>query len=1097
MPRTIASRRQQSSAGHFVGRFAEQRMFRDTLRSLAAQRDRRDEPATDDEPGYAQIFLVAAEGGMGKTTLLRRFEEIIRENAERAGARALYLDCEKHAPLADPDKLMRVLHDALCAAGFERELQPYRDAALRRDEVRRKAADAEEQYKSLANLGGRAVQLASGGLVDDELAAEGIHAGARAITELRAFIARKLDRDEWKLYDDPYALTETFMVALNQIATPRRPLALLLDTYELAGACDSWLRKRALQLSNEWLIWVIAGRAGQPFIRHYEDDFDASALGRILLDSFARPDILAYVQRCGIAAPTDELIDRLQALSRGIPLALEGWFNLHQHNVTLPPPDPVAPTTRREIVQRMTDRFLRYCNEDDQHLNAAARRTRAATRSSIYTLMLLRRTDLAALAAAWDCDSAQAEARLNDLADQFSFVFAQEIEREPHALVKEFLRAHLRDQRLLPVAIQQASARLAAHFAGRMRERETQLAPNTAASAAVALSDAERVALANERAAHQQTLQQLQVQIAGHTTMAAPVALLNQRDDAERAISVIDARLASPASAEAAAPGPRKPLWDDDAWRAALLDRVNALCWHDPSGEQVIKLLIPLFVEALAFNPGTAALLLTAAEEFAELWPQERRRLFDILAAGRVEGSNWKPTKETMLAIVDALQPAAERWPLTQLQRAILHIQYSFSLLKPHDKTTAEERAAALAAADEAARLLPDGGGELAETLAKLYRDVGSAYLWLKGDQPAASPAAARALAAATRLAPANQYAWYELGVAYAQLKQYAEAIRAFQQASALDSSYAAPHNGLGNVYYELKQYAEAIRAYQQAIALDPADALPHNGLGNVYRDRKQYAEAIRAYQQASALGPTLAAPHNGLGNVYYDRKQYAEAIRAYQQAIALDPTYASPHHGLGNAYYNRKQYAEAIRAYQQAIALDPTYAYPHHGMGNAYYDRKQYAEAIRAYQQAIARDPTFAAPHSSLGIVYSLLNRMIEARDEYQKALELDPHDYISMVALARIERQAGNQEQAATWIEQARARLPADEPYDRACLESIAGDADAAIAALRIALEHGSSVEWARDDPDFVFIRDDPRYRALVGLGNDREIGDKGTRR
>ena len=28
---------------------------------------------------------------------------------------------------------------------------------------------------------------------------------------------------------------------------------------------------------------------------------------------------------------------------------------------------------------------------------------------------------------------------------------------------------------------------------------------------------------------------------------------------------------------------------------------------------------------------------------------------------------------------------------------------------------------------------------------------------------------------------------------------------------------------------------------------------------------------------------------------------------------------------------------------------------------------------------------------------------------------------------------------------------------------------------------------IDWAREDPDFVFIRDDPRDRALVGLAGD----------
>lgn len=72
--RTIASRRQRGGTGRFVGRAREQELLRGTLRQLAALRDHRDEDLADDDLTYAQVFLVAAEGGMGKTTLLRRFQ---------------------------------------------------------------------------------------------------------------------------------------------------------------------------------------------------------------------------------------------------------------------------------------------------------------------------------------------------------------------------------------------------------------------------------------------------------------------------------------------------------------------------------------------------------------------------------------------------------------------------------------------------------------------------------------------------------------------------------------------------------------------------------------------------------------------------------------------------------------------------------------------------------------------------------------------------------------------------------------------------------------------------------------------------------------
>jgi hypothetical protein len=55
----------------------------------------------------------------------------------------------------------------------------------------------------------------------------------------------------------------------------------------------------------------------------------------------------------------------------------------------------------------------------------------------------------------------------------------------------------------------------------------------------------------------------------------------------------------------------------------------------------------------------------------------------------------------------------------------------------------------------------------------------------------------------------------------------------------------------------------------------------------------------------------------------------------------------------------------------------------------------------------------------------------------------------------------------------------------YNRACFEAIQGNADEAIALLKIALEKRLvSTAVVRRDPDFDFIRDDPRFKALVDV-------------
>ena len=55
----------------------------------------------------------------------------------------------------------------------------------------------------------------------------------------------------------------------------------------------------------------------------------------------------------------------------------------------------------------------------------------------------------------------------------------------------------------------------------------------------------------------------------------------------------------------------------------------------------------------------------------------------------------------------------------------------------------------------------------------------------------------------------------------------------------------------------------------------------------------------------------------------------------------------------------------------------------------------------------------------------------------------------------------------------------------YEVACLKAVQGSRDAALTALRRAVElKPEAADWARDDEDFASLRDDPEFRALAAL-------------
>ncbi|MCA9978045.1 MAG: tetratricopeptide repeat protein, partial [Anaerolineales bacterium] len=120
---------------------------------------------------------------------------------------------------------------------------------------------------------------------------------------------------------------------------------------------------------------------------------------------------------------------------------------------------------------------------------------------------------------------------------------------------------------------------------------------------------------------------------------------------------------------------------------------------------------------------------------------------------------------------------------------------------------------------------------------------------------------------------------------------------------------------------------------------------------------------------------------------------------------------------------------------------------------------------------------------HGGLGDVYNALGDMGQAIAAYQKAIALDPDDAYSRGSLAGVYRKLGRMAEYEEQITVARQLMADENKYNRACFESICGNADEALVLLRAALNLGQvEKKWVAHDPDFDFIREDPRFRELL---------------
>lgn len=95
-----------------------------------------------------------------------------------------------------------------------------------------------------------------------------------------------------------------------------------------------------------------------------------------------------------------------------------------------------------------------------------------------------------------------------------------------------------------------------------------------------------------------------------------------------------------------------------------------------------------------------------------------------------------------------------------------------------------------------------------------------------------------------------------------------------------------------------LRQYREALVAFEQALHLDPLFADAYFGKGYALYFLELYEDALLAYKQAIRLDSHNAALYNNKGCALYALGRYREALAAYNQSLRLDPHYTKAQQG-------------------------------------------------------------------------------------------------------------------------------------------------------------------------------------------------------
>ncbi len=157
----------------------------------------------------------------------------------------------------------------------------------------------------------------------------------------------------------------------------------------------------------------------------------------------------------------------------------------------------------------------------------------------------------------------------------------------------------------------------------------------------------------------------------------------------------------------------------------------------------------------------------------------------------------------------------------------------------------------------------------------------------------------------------------------------------------------------LGIQYKELGQFALAEETLERSLALD-SQLLPLLNLGIVQQKQGKFDQAIHTFFNVLEKKEKTAEAHFGLGFCFFRKNELEESANHFQLTIEYDPLHLDAYINLGAVYEKQGKYSAAITILKMALRISPDNGRCHYNLGVAYEKMGNISLALHEYQNAL-----------------------------------------------------------------------------------------------------------------------------------------------
>lgn len=241
-----------------------------------------------------------------------------------------------------------------------------------------------------------------------------------------------------------------------------------------------------------------------------------------------------------------------------------------------------------------------------------------------------------------------------------------------------------------------------------------------------------------------------------------------------------------------------------------------------------------------------------------------------------------------------------------------------------------------------------------------------------------------------------NQKAIEKKSACFYWLGDFTEAINGYKEILENNSANPMIHYMIGISYAELGSFEQAIKHVSQAYFFDETNGKYAWELAHLHHrtaDDKKALEIIQHYESLPASDlKNLSRLYTLKASIFQANNDFNEAELAYQKAIDSDPSRVDNLYLRGLLRLQSNQTEKAIEDFTGFLSICHNHKEAFYYRSVAFWMNNQVGEAMRDMNAAIYLDKYYLEAWIQKGEIHLEVNEEALARKAFEKALQIDP---------------------------------------------------------------------------------------------------------